>query len=361
MPEPLKNLYSQSLINDLGEKFKTEHASFNKKAFINNVLSNGWNQLELKDRMRRVSTTLGEFLPNNYPDAIEILLPVSKQFSGLEHMLFPDFVEQFGLKHFDVSMHALEQLTSGSSSEFAIRPFIIQAPKKTMKRMARWSRSKNEHVRRLASEGCRPRLPWAMALPEYKKDPSDVLDIILNLIDDKSLYVRRSVANNLNDISKDNPERVIATAKQYLGKSPESDWVIKHACRGLLKQGNKKVLPLFGYKNPKHVKIVNFKVDKKIYLGNKFNFEFELTTDSKKLGNLRIEFIIDFMKSNNKTSAKIFKISEGIYTENSKSIKKYFSFKEISTRKYYPGKHAITIVINGNKVETKNFLLQKPQ
>ena len=359
MPEPLKNLYSENLLKDLSKHFKAEHSEFKKQAFIKQSLSTDWGELELKDRMRRVSTTLGDFLPQHYPDAIRILLPVSSQFSGLEHLLFPDFIEQFGLNHFELSMDALEFLTPGSSSEFAIRPFILQNPHKTMKRMAKWSLSKDEHVRRLACEGCRPRLPWAIALPEYKKDPSAVLKIILKLMDDESLYVRRSVANNLNDISKDNPHLVIDTARQYLGQSPETDWVIKHACRSLLKQGNKKVLPLFGYKKASHVSLDKFKVDKKVSNGEKLNFEFELTTQKKKLGMLRIEFIIDFMKANNKSSEKIFKISEGDFLENNKSIKKYFSFKAISTRKYYPGKHAISIIINGDKIATKVFQLEE--
>lgn len=357
MPEPLKYIYSESLIKGLALEFNKAYPEFDIDKFTNQVLFNGWNDLELKDRMHHVSSVLRNHLPLSYPDALSILLPVSEKYSGLEHMFFPDFVEQFGLEHFDLSMNALEHLTSGSSSEFAIRPFIKQSPAKTMKRMQIWSRSKHDDVRRLASEGCRPRLPWAMALPEYKKDPSQILNIILNLIDDKSLYVRRSVANNLNDISKDNPHIVIKIAEEYLGKSDNIDWVIKHACRGLLKQGNQRTLSLFGYHDAKHVLIKNFKTDEKVILGEKFNFEFELLSKKQTLGKLRIEFIIDFFKANGKTSAKIFKISDGNYTQNSKIITKYFSFKKISTRKYYTGNHSITIVINGVKNITQAFKL----
>jgi len=357
MPKPLKDLYSKELLHLVAQEFETQYSLFNKKAFIQDVLSNGWKDLELKDRMRRIAVILGRYLPSNYADAIEILLPVSKKFSGLEHMFFPEFIERFGLDHFKISMNALQHITSGSSSEFAIRPFIIQSPKKTMQQMAKWSRSKDEHVRRLASEGCRPRLPWAMALPDYKRKPKPVLNIIENLIDDKSLYVRRSVANNLNDISKDNPHLVIDIAKKHLGKSDNVDWVIKHACRGLLKQGNKTVLALFGYQDVEHIILKNFKVDKKVRLGEKFNFEFELNSKAKNLGQLRIEFMLGFMKKNNKISVKIFKISEGEYLQAKKHITKYFSFKTISTRKYYIGEHTISIVINGNKIASESFKL----
>lgn len=357
MAEPLKNLYSHSLIDSLANEFKLAYPVFRSQAFIDDVLLNDWKKLELKERMHRVANALGKHLPPHFPDAVEILLPVSDKFTGLEHLLFPDFVEQFGMDHFKISMKALEHLTSGSSSEFAIRPFIQQWPDKTMKQMDSWSRSKNEHIRRLASEGCRPRLPWAMALPDYKRDPTDVLEIILKLIKDESLYVRRSVANNLNDISKDNPDLLIEIAEQHLGASRDTDWVIKHACRGLLKQGHKKVLHLFGYTAAQHVSLDNFKTDKKISMGERINFSFKLITDKKTLGKLRLEFIIDFIKANGKSSAKIFKISEGEYTQSSKTFTKYFSFKKISTRKYYPGDHAISIVINGNKVATQSFKL----
>lgn len=357
MPEPLKNLYSHSLINSIANEFKSAYPAFSRQEFIDGALLNDWKKLELKERMHRVASTLGKHLPPHFPDAVEILLPVSDKFTGLEHLCFPDFIEQFGMDHFKVSMKALEYLTSGSSSEFAIRPFIKQWPNKTMKQMNNWSRSKNEHIRRLASEGCRPRLPWAMALPEYKRDPSAVLEIILNLIKDESLYVRRSVANNLNDISKDNPDLLIKIAEQHLGASTKGDWVIKHACRGLLKQGHKKVMPLFGYTTAKHVSLDNFKIDKNVSMGEKINFSFKLVTNAKKLGKLRLEFIIDFIKANGKSSAKIFKISEGEYTQSNKIFTKNFSFKKISTRKYYPGDHAISIVINGKKVATQPFRL----
>ena len=357
MPEPLKNLYSPALINTLALEFKREYGGFDTQKFTRSVLSDEWEALELKDRMRQVARALGSCLPSIYSDAIAIVLPVATKFSGLTHMLFPDFVEQFGQEDFACSMNALAQLTSGSSSEFAIRPFLVKYPDAAMAQMAIWSRSESEHIRRLASEGCRPRLPWAMALPAFKKDPERVLSIILRLMDDESLYVRRSVANNLNDISKDNPHLLINIAKQYLGQSTNVDWVIKHACRSLLKAGDKNILPLFGYADAKHVEVKNLAVDPVVAIGEALNFSFDLNANDGVLGKLRLEFIIDFMKANGQTSGKVFKISEGEYVQSSRRIEKYFSFKPISTRKYYKGEHAISVVVNGNKVATRAFSL----
>ena len=355
MAELLKDIYSVELINSIAKDCHQHYADFNNHGFIEEVLLDDWQDLELKQRMRRIAEVLGNYLPKNYKQAVDILLLVANNYSGLAHMCFPDFVELFGLDDFKTSMKALENLTEGSTSEFAIRAFIIRYPEKTMNQMKAWSSSTNKHVRRLASEGCRPRLPWSFALPEFKKDPQQVIKLIIPLIDDESLYVRRSVANNLNDISKDNPTKVIAVAEEYLGQSKNIDWVIKHACRGLLKKGDPKVLALFGYSKADHLVIKQFEFDKQVKLGAKQNFKFEMYSNKDNLGKLRIEFIIGFMKANGKRSEKIFKITEGEYAESQKTVSKYFSFKPISTRKYYLGVHDLFIVINGIKVRQVTF------
>ena len=357
MAEPLKNLYSKSLINAVAEQIRIEYSSFDVESFERKVLSDGWDKLELKARMRRLSEVLGRYLPQNYKAAIDILKPVSSNFSGLEHMFFPDFVEVHGLDHVTTSLDALQHFTANSSSEFAIRPFILHHPKRTMKQMKLWSKSSDKHLRRIASEGCRPRLPWAMALPAFKQDPAPVLDIILNLLDDESLYVRRSVANNLNDISKDNPETVIAIAETNLGMSKQTDWVVKHACRGLLKKGDARVLPLFGFNEASHVELNNFQVSSSVIMGEALPFKFEIQTSQEQLGKLRLEFLIEFVKANGKTAGKVFKIAEGDYNEDQKLVAKSFSFKPISTRKYYPGTHRLSVLINGNSFASQSFEL----
>ncbi|TQV75394.1 DNA alkylation repair protein [Aliikangiella marina] len=357
MAEPLKNLYSKQLVQKIARAINAEYTAFNTQEFERAVLTRSWKNLELKQRMRCISTALGKTLPEDYLKSVAILKVASTDFSGLEHLVFPDFVEQFGLQYPQQSLDALAFFTTNSTAEFAVRPFILAHPEKTMKFMRLCASSDNEHVRRLASEGCRPRLPWAIALPEFKRNPQPVLDIILGLIDDNSLYVRRSVANNLNDISKDNPETVIKVAKQLKGKSSNVDWALKHACRGLLKKGNLNVLELFGFADTKHVEIRGFKMPRKIEFGGELNFQFELRSTKKRLGKLRLEFIIDFVKANGKTSPKIFKISEGDFQERERSVGKRFSFKPVTTRSYYPGTHRLSIVVNGNNLTSREFEL----
>ena len=355
MPEPLKNLYSKQLIENLGNEISKRYAGFGQKAFSQSVFDEDWKNKELKQRMRHIAECLYQHLPANYEKAINILKPVSTQFSGFEHMFFQDFVECYGLDDYETSISALEHFTKYASSEFAVRAFILQDEKRMMQQMYRWAKSDNHHVRRLATEGCRPRLPWAISLPAFKKNPQPVLKVIKTLMLDESEYVRRSVANNLNDISKDHPDIVFDWSKQWLGKSKDTDRLIKHACRTLLKQGNKNVLILFGFTPPEHIKLSQFEIQNSINSGNKLPFSFLLKSQKKQLGKCRIEFAIDFVKANGSLKRKIFKISESDYADKEKQISKYFSFKKISTRKYYAGKHQLTIIVNGVEQAKKTF------
>jgi len=357
MPKLLKDLYNKKLINSLSKELIKVHPSFDETAFSKRVFGKTWREKELKQRMRHISETLHEFLPGNYRKAIDVLMPVSEQFSGFEYMFFQDYVEIYGMDDFDASIPALEHFTQYASSEFSVRPFIIKYPEKMMRQMEKWAKSKNHHVRRLASEGCRPRLPWAMALPEFKDNPLPVLKVIEKLKNDESEYVRRSVANNLNDISKDQPAITLKIAKAWKGDNENTDRLVKHACRTLLKSSDQQALRLFGYGNPKSVELHKFKLTKKVTMGNKVEFSFNLKTSRKSLGRLRIEYAINFVRSREKSGRKVFKISEGDYLADSKQVSKYYSFKPISTRRYYPGIHVLSILINGKEMASSKFNL----
>ena len=357
MPEPLKNLYNKQLIEDLSSEISKHYPAFNQQNFSKSIFDKHWKDKELKQRMRHIAECLHQHLPADYKKAINILIPTSEKFSGFEPMIFQDYVECYGLDDFETSIEALEHFTKYSSSEFAVRAFILQNEKRMMKQMLHWAKSDNHHVRRLASEGCRPRLPWAISLPAFKQDPKPVLPILKTLMNDESEYVRRSVANNLNDISKDNPDIVLDWAQQWLGHNNNTDKIIKHACRTLLKQGDQKALSLFGFSKVEHIQVSQFKIQDVVTLGEKLDFSFLINSQKTKLGKCRIEFAIGFVKANGKQSQKVFKISESNYDDNEKHITKYFSFKKISTRKYYAGKHLLAIIINGVEQTSKSFEL----
>ncbi|MBT5230164.1 MAG: DNA alkylation repair protein, partial [Methylococcales bacterium] len=300
MPEPLKNLYTEQLVANVCAEIKRHELSFSSKKMKQSVFSKGWKDKALKARMSHIAVSLKPLLPEKYNDAVAILKLASQAFSGFEYMFFPDFVERYGLNDFDVSMSALACFTEYASAEFAVRPFIVREQSRMMQQMKQWALSDNHHIRRLASEGCRPRLPWAMALPEFKKDPQAVLELLELLKQDPSEYVRRSVANNLNDIAKDHPQAVLSVAKRWQGLSAETDKLVKHACRTLLKQGNADALALFGFKAPKHVLVNDFTLQPSVALGGDLAFSFVLQTNKPQLGLLRVEYAVDFMKKNGK-------------------------------------------------------------
>ena len=217
MTSTLKDHYNQAYIDKLGKEINRHYPAFNTENFSTLIFDKQWSTKELKERMKHISTCLHGCLNLPLQGALPILKKAAPNFGGFEAMFFPDYVERYGAKHWALSLPALAYFTQFSSSEFAVRPFILANQKKMMAQMEQWSKHENEHVRRLASEGCRPRLPWAISLPPFKQNPSTILPILENLKRDPSLYVRRSVANNLNDISKDNPQITLEFASTWWG------------------------------------------------------------------------------------------------------------------------------------------------
>ncbi len=358
MTELLKDRYTIQYLEHLGGTVKQHHNLFNETAFLLSVFDQQWPQRELKDRMRHIAQCLQQHIQCDYADSIEILKKVAPDFGGFEAMFFPEFVERCGLDDWEVSIPALAFFTRYSSSEFAVRPFIIRDSERMMAQMLIWSKDNNEHLRRLASEGSRPRLPWAMALPDFKSSPAPILPILENLKQDPSLYVRRSVANNFNDIAKDNPHVTLEIAGQWLGNHKDTDWLVKHACRTLLKKGDPRALRLFGYIN-QSANVFGLTLSKsELAIGGSLNFEFELISrDKGKLGKTRIEYAIDFVKANGKQSRKVFKISESDIKENNKHCRKTHHFKQLSTRQHYPGTHQLGIIVNGLEKQSMSFEL----
>lgn len=356
MAELLKNVYTKDYIRFLAQKVKENYCGFDEKAFIKSIFDNSWTNLELKQRMHHIAINLNKYINLDYKNQLEVLKIVSKDFYSFEAMFFQEFVEVYGLDDFDNSMKALEVFTIESSSEFAIRAFILNYEDKTMNQLKIWAKSSNEHIRRLSCEGCRPRLPWGVSLASFKKEPSKVLEIIEILKNDESEYVRKSVANNLNDISKDNENQVINFVKKNLGKTKELDWICKHGSRTLLKQGNKKILKLFGFIEYEHIKVEDFIYTNELQIGESLEFCF-LLKSNKSLGNLRVEYAIDYVKANGNLSKKIFMISQNEIKQNIKKFSKKQSFKNMTTRKHYSGKHYISIIVNGKEKEKRSFFL----
>lgn len=359
MPEKLKNIFfSRAFVKKLAQKIHSIHQEFDIAAFKDLVFDSDFDTRELKEKMYHITQCLHSCLPYDYSAALKILLRVAPAFSGFDAMLFPDFVQCYGREHRDLSLKALHEFTKYGSSEFAVRPFIADDPNATMPYLMKWASDPNEHVRRLASEGCRPRLPWAMALQGFKQDPTPILPVLEQLKNDDSEYVRRSVGNNLNDISKDNPEIVLAVCERWYGCSKGTDRIVKHACRDMLKSGNQRALRLFGFQNPVNLEVSRFRLSQnRLKIGQVLDFSFVLSVKGDSPSSVRLEYGIDYIKSRGNLSRKIFRIKEAVYNPGTVTIFKKHSFHDHSTRQHFSGTHHLAILINGVEKACQAFEL----
>ena len=364
MADSIKAIYNSNSLRKVALDIQSVYEPFQVENFLKATLDETWDELELKDRIYRISRMLGEYLPKDYGEAIGILDKVVMNYgtwlTGFGGF-FPIFTELYGQDeaNWELSMGALARYTPYASSEIAVRPFIMKHEGKMMAQMAAWAEHEDECVRRLASEGCRPALPWAPALNSFKRDPSPILPILSQLKRDPSLHVRKSVANNLNDISKTHPEWVIKLAKEWYGEHEDTDWIIKQGCRTLLKQGNREALAIFGYEDAGAADISDFAVEKEaISIGENLVFSFSVALP--KAAKVRLEYGIDYVKANGKRNRKIFQISEVSLKENQKKgYTKAHSFADTGTRKHYAGKHSISLIVNGAERGTLDFVLKE--
>ena len=330
---------------------------------------NGLEKLELKQRVDHLIAVLADYLPADFSQAAEVLLQLKTNWdwgdendalSSFAAWPLVDYVAVYGLEHPELALKILKHLTALFSAEFAVRPFIELNFELTQQTLLTWCTDDDEQVRRLASEGSRPRLPWGKRLAKFCNDPSAILPILVLLKDDTSLYVRRSVANNLNDISKDNPDCVIQLCRQWAYQAPaQRQWLIRHALRSLVKQGRIEVFPLLGYTEQPDLKLMNFCLDKSVIkLGEKLALSIELRSLSKHSQKFVLDYKVHHRKANGSTTAKVFKwknISLAAY--GTIELTKLHSFKQITTRTYYAGQHAIEILVNGQSRVKKPFQL----
>ncbi|WP_417528789.1 DNA alkylation repair protein [Marinomonas shanghaiensis] len=378
MSEPFKNLFNDALIHKMAENFHRHWTDFDKQGFIATA-SHQLDVLELKARSQQITSAMGRYLPENFELAGQILLaslapesteaaPESEEnatendgISGWAIMPMGDYVGLHGLQHHALSMALLNAMTRRFTAEFSIRFFLLATPEDTLNTLKSWLNDDNKHVRRLISEGTRPRLPWAMQLPTFIQNPAPVIELLEALKDDPEDYVRRSVANNLNDIAKDHPDLVASLAEKWMqGANTNRQRLIRHACRTLLKQGNTKVLAVFGYGQPALKQIELTLTEEQIQLNEALEFSLNLHSVSDQDQTLMIDYVIHHQKKNGKTTPKVFKWKKAMLPAGQSLImNKKHPFKIITTRVYYEGLHEIEILINGQSSAKKRFFLDR--
>ena len=366
MAELLKHIYNTSFFDIYSDALEEVIPSLDKSAFFASFGTAHWASLELKQRMAFLAHATAKILPEKYDEKVKTILRLidalrkrGAKDQNLEYIFLADIIAEYGLDDLKTSLFSIEHITQFVSFEFAGRAFIIRYPKEMMRQMLRWTAHKNDNVRRYASEGCRPRLPWGTQLKMLIADPKPIMPVLEQLIDDPALYVRKSVANNLNDISKDHPGLVIDFIKKWKGISENTDWILRHGARTLLKKGESEVLSLFG--NHQHIQfeVNDFTISKKtLQIGDDFTFRFALRNADNHPAAFRVEYIIRYMKANGKHSRKIFKMSDKSLIKNEKvAFSKRHVFADLTTRKHYPGPHQIAIVINGKEEHSIDFNL----
>lgn len=325
---------------------------------------------ELKDRVQVMTEGLRTRLPQDYPEAVGMLVASLDEALEVGQGMFNDgwylmavarFVEEYGLQHPKESLEALREITQRHTAEFAIRPFIEQHHSMTMKTVRQWAKHKSAHVRRAASEGTRPRLPWGRVLAMFVKDPQPVLAVLEMLRSDPSEYVRKSVANNLNDISKDHPDVVLATARRWLQESPtpETTWIVKHALRTLIKKGNQEALQIVGASGGEHIDVRKLKISPaSVAIGGNVKIAFEIQNQDQQAHKLTVDYVVHHVRQNGKSIPKVFKLTKlSLAAGEKRAVEKLHSMKEVTTRRYYPGRHVVEIQVNGRILAKGAFKL----
>jgi 3-methyladenine DNA glycosylase AlkC len=377
MAEPLKNQYGPDIPRRIAAMIKDVHPTFPEKAFLKTALR-GYEALELMDRGRHIAKALGEHLPESFPAAAKIIVksmgPKVEQTppteeptagGGMAPFLFMPhamFVASHGLDYFEESMAAQYEITQRFTAEFSIRPFIERYPSESLTRLRQWADDDNHHVRRLVSEGTRPRLPWARRLRDFQRDPAPVIALLERLKDDPSLYVRRSVANNLNDIGKDHPRLLTDIAARWMqGASPEREWIVRHALRSAVKRGDKAALAVLGFGGKSNIAIDSAKITpKKIPIGGSVVIAFDVVNNGKKPTRAMVDFAVHFVKANGEAKPKVFKLKAlELGAGEAVSITKKISLVPLTTRKHYAGRHAVTALVNGESHPLGVFTLSE--
>jgi 3-methyladenine DNA glycosylase AlkC len=322
----------------------------------------GLDRLELKDRVRHVIGVLHGFLPAKFEDAAHVLgkLPdvwvhgaPNDPLRGFAAWPVIDYVGVYGLDDPRTALPLLKRLTPLFSAEFAIRPFLKKHQQLTLDYLEGWVYDDSMHVRRLVSEGTRPRLPWGERLPAFIEDPTPVLRLLEELKDDPEEYVRRSVANNLNDIAKDNSKTVVAICAKWMERpTDERAWIVRHACRTLVKEGDKDALRILGFHGDTQVSVDQLTVDKQaVSVGAAVTFSFQLHSNAKLEQRLVVDYAVHLVKANGQARPKVFKLKNlRLAPGETVQISKAHSFKAITTRSYYPGAHRFDLLVNGDVV-----------
>ena len=364
MAEPFKNLLNAQVVDSAARHLARAWPAFDAKRFRSLALK-GLDGLELKARAQHLCAALEATLPDDFAQAADIIEAALAPLRGDEELadlrdadeglvgwtLWPaaEFVARRGLASPERALRTLHALTQRFTAEWAIRPFIEAHPELAFATLAAWATDPSAHVRRLVSEGSRPRLPWGMQLKRLIADPTPTLPLLAALQDDSSDYVRRSVANHLNDIAKDHPARVASWIEEHLpAASPERRALLKHASRTLIKRGDARVLKAWGLGRALTGEVQLRLTPKRVHLGDTITLALSVTSTARRGQKLAIDYAVHHVKANGSLSPKVFKgWTLELAAGETRSLVKRHSMKPVTTRTYHAGRHEVDVRING--------------
>jgi len=379
MAEPFKNLINADVVRRAGHHLQRAWPDFDQRRFEQLAIT-GLDVLEFKARAQHLSLALERTLPTDFHQAADVLQASLKAvpkpradhdpdkelgalttddtgLAGWALWAFGEYVARHGIEHPERALQALHAITQRFTAEFAIRPFMVRHPKLTLATLSRWVNDPSAHVRRLVSEGSRPRLPWGLRLQALVQDPSPTLPLLLKLQDDPSEYVRRSVANHLNDIAKDHPHLIVDWLQSHLPEAPDTRRkLLRHACRTLIKDGHAGVLRAWGLGEAFEGQLVLNLGARKVSVGEALPLQVTLTSGSTRTQTLEMDYRVHHVKANGDTSAKTFKGKRLTLAAGERLVwLKQHPLKPVSTRRYYPGRHHIELLLNGQVVASDKF------
>jgi 3-methyladenine DNA glycosylase AlkC len=368
MAEPLKTFFSPALVKRLAGDIERVHPAFPSRAFIRDA-TKGLDDLELLDRGKHITRALERYLPANYADAIDVLLRslgpehatdelIGVGMAPFYYLPHTQYVATRGLDHFELSMRAQYELTRRFSAESSIRPFIAAEPERTFATLRQWASDPNAHVRRLVSEGTRLRLPWAMRVPWLDANAERVIELLELLKDDPAPLVRRSVANNLNDLGKVHPALLARTCGAWLdGATAERRALVEHALRSAVKRGDASALRLLGYGRKAAVRIESVRIlPARVAIGQSVTVRFVVASTSRSTQDLLVDLGVHFVKGSGKSARKVFKVKRvGLPPGHRVELTKSISLAVHTTRTPRAGRHLIEVIVNGEATSAGHF------
>jgi 3-methyladenine DNA glycosylase AlkC len=356
------SIFPPARYREVGRLARAVHPAFDERKFLRHAL-NDLDALSLMQRLRRMTESMHIALPGKFRTDLGLLRELAPRLpAGFTTLFLPDYVALYGRSDAAISLEALRYFTRFGSAEFAIREFLRDDLDNTLRAMTSWAHDENEHVRRLASEGTRPRLPWSFRLPAIAADPMLAAPILEALRADTSLYVRKSVANHLNDVTRAHPDWVLERVGRWPVGNVHTAWIIRRALRTLIKAGERRALAVIGAGERPKVRIRRFTVAPvRVRLGGRVTFALEFASTGSAAQRLVVDYTVHYRKKSGASVAKVFKWKEiTVGAGETVVLGRSQTIRNFTTRKHYPGRHVVDVMINGDKIASACFDLRNP-